>query len=392
MIELVSKDKCTGCMACLQACPMGCIGQEEDVWGNLYPRIDYEQCIGCAKCVKTCPEISLQNQQFHNIKTAYAVWSLEKQIRDMSTSGGAAAEFYREALLQGYYICGVEYTDQFKVIHILSRSEKDICKFQQSKYVYSEVEDIYKNIKELLRKEEKILFISLPCKVSGLLSYLSKKYENLITVDIVCHGTPSFKQLHEHILNIDPEEKGKKLLFRNENEMCFNLLNSDGRRIYKRTGRRDTYLAAFLEGINYRKSCYQCKYAQEKRISDITICDFWGLGSKFPFNHPYTGAVSAVLINTEKGNNFFDMCKKRFFFEERPIEEAVLGNAQLRCPTKESFKVDNYRKLYLEKGFEGSVRKVLKTEMYEDTKKLIKIKLRMSLRKLAGIFIPRYRR
>ena len=218
MISLADKQKCTGCMACLQTCPVKCISVREDNIGDLYPYIDRDICLECGSCVKMCPEISTnQEDSFKKANQAYAVWSLNANNRSASASGGAATEFYESALNQGYWICGVKYEEQYHVRHSLTKDLKEISAFRQSKYVYSETIDIYGQIKELLRKKEKVLFISLPCKVAGLYSFLGDKLtENLLTVDIVCHGTPPYAQLKEHIKKV-AILNSERLIFLKEN-------------------------------------------------------------------------------------------------------------------------------------------------------------------------------
>lgn len=392
MISMADNQKCTGCMACLQMCPIKCITVREDDIGNLYPYIDRDSCIECGSCEKVCPEISINRKDcFKKPDQAYAVWSLNTNSRSASTSGGAAAEFYESALNQGYWICGVKYEEQYHVRHILTKERKDISAFRQSKYVYSETEDIYRQIKNLLQKKEKVLFISLPCKVAGLYSFLGgKREENLLTVDIVCHGTPSYAQLMEHIKKVATLNQGK-LTFRKNNEYIFEVTDNN-KTLYSKIGRQDNYLAAFLEGLNYRPSCYNCSYARPERISDITIGDFWGIGVEIPWNHPYTGSISAVLINTEKGKEFWNECSDSFFAEERSVEEAVKGNAQLNHPTTVHPKRAEFETLYKQKGFEEAVQICLQDEIKQDRKKQEKIQFRRKLRKIAGIVIPRYRR
>lgn len=392
MISLVDKKNCTGCMACLQVCPMKCISVREDNIGDLYPYLDRDICIECGSCEKVCSEISINRKDcFKKPDQAYAVWSLNTNSRSASTSGGAAAEFYESALNQGYWICGVKYEEQYHVRHFLTKECKDISAFRQSKYVYSETENIYRQIKDLLQKKEKVLFISLPCKVAGLYSFLGGKLEeNLLTVDIVCHGIPSYTQLMEHIKKVATLNRGK-LTFRKNNEYIFEVTDNN-KILYSKIGRQDNYLAAFLEGLNYRPSCYNCSYARPERISDITIGDFWGLGAEIPWNYPYTGSISAVLINTEKGRKFWNECSDRFFSEERSVEEAVKGNAQLNHPTPVHPKRAEFEELYKQKGFEEAVQICLQDEIQQDRKKQEKMQFRRKLRKIAGIVIPRYRR
>ena len=388
MNYLASKKSCTGCMACVQVCPKQAIEIGSDELGNTYPKIAEDQCIRCGQCQKHCPEqISLTAAMPRN---AYACWSLDANNRKTSASGGAAAEFYAAALEDGYWICGAEYASNGAVVHTLSRDFESIPRYKQSKYVFSDTLGIYGRIKDLLNQGNKVLMISLPCKIAGLLAFLGKTYDNLLTVDIVCHGTPPAKMLQEHISHAAGVNDNFVIKFREDNLFLLSV-ESQGRKLYQKIGREDHYLAAFLTGLNYRDSCYQCQYAKPERISDITICDFWGLGTEIPFEHPYTGSISAVLLNTEKGALFFGESHSRLFVEERPVSEAIRGNAQLNAPTP----VHPYRDAFLEgcaeRGFDTTVSELLKDEIKAARRDNRRSAYRKTLRKCAGIFIKRYR-
>lgn len=388
MSLLVAADLCTGCFACMASCPPKAIDLRYDGLGNCFPEINESKCINCRKCQRVCPE----QQQLENYEPqkAYAAWSLDLDSRRSSASGGAASEFYAEALSQGYWICGAEYCTDGSVIHTLSCNGESIKRYKQSKYVYSDAHVVYPEIKSLLEQGHKVLMISLPCKIAGLLSFLGKSYSNLLTVDIVCHGTPSTKLLQKHIVDVARVSQGFSLHFRRDNQFMF-CVEVENKLLYQKNGREDTYLAAFLEGLSYRDSCYQCRYAKPGRISDITICDFWGLGAEIPFEHPYTGAVSAVLLNSEKGVVFFEACKSRMFVEERPVSEAIKGNAQLNAPTPVHPKRKEFEDGCAEKGFEKTVSELLKGKMNGARRENKRNALRMQLRRCAGIFVERYR-
>lgn len=386
--HLIDKTQCTGCMACMNVCPKHAIHIGYDKLGNTYPEVIESQCVNCGKCHKACPEQNIINGE--EPKKAFAVWSLDANNRKTSASGGAAAEFYATALLQDYWICGAEYNTDGSVKHTLSRKFESIKRYKQSKYVFSDVQDIYPQIQKLLEQGNNVLMISLPCKIAGLLSYLGKTYENLVTVDIVCHGTPPTKMLKDHICQVADMGKNVKIKFREDNQFVLSV-ESNGTTLYRKVGKEDTYLAAFLEGLNYRDSCYGCNYAQSRRISDITIGDFWGLGAEIPFEHPFAGSVSAVLLNTEKGTAFFEKCRSNMFAEERPVSEAIRGNAQLNAPTP----IHPKREVFVERcpisGFEATVSDLLKDEIRTARKDNRRIACRKFLRKCAGIFIKRYR-
>lgn len=387
MIELAPADKCSGCMACAAACPANAISIRMDALGNTLPELHPERCVRCGKCRRICPVVSpLPAVQS---ASAYAVWSLDPQNRSSSASGGAAAEFYAAALEQGAWICGAEYTPDMRVIHTLHKDASAIQGYKQSKYVYSETGDVYRQIKEKLDAGEQMLMISLPCKIAGLLGYLGRPYEGLVTVDIVCHGTPPQQMLWEHISQICPGLSNAWLSFRQDNSFIFRL-TTDGKEVYRKVGRTDTYLAAFLEGLNYREACYHCSFAKQERVSDLTICDFWGLGTELPFAHPYTGSVSAVLVNTPKGRSFFEGMRDALFVEERPVSEAVNGNAQLKAPTIRHPDRDRFEALYHSKGFDGAVGEVLRKEMRTARWSLLQRRLRNGLRSFVKSLIKHH--
>lgn len=388
MPELIESGLCTGCMACEQKCKAGAIGIEQDSLGNLHPVIDKNRCVNCGACEQACPQ--LQPVPYYEAKKAYAVWSQNDETRKKSASGGAASEFYLYGIRHGYWICGTEYDQQYRVVHTVAKEQARIDRYRQSKYVYSEFREVYSQIRTHLEQGERVICISLPCKIAGLLKYLGRKYENLITVDIVCHGTPPYKNLWEHIQAVAGTHEKAKLIFREDNIFCFNM-KEQNKTIVKKIGRTDAYLAAFLEGLNYRESCYRCSYARPERVSDITICDFWGLGQDLPFDHPYNGSISAVLIHTEEGNAFFEQVKPQLFVEERPVWEAIKGNTQLNMPSKPHEKRKEFEQLYQRVGFEDAVKICLKQEMKAEAKHVFRCKLKSRLRKLAGIVVKRYR-
>ena len=391
IMKLIERKNCTGCMACLQACSQNCISIEYDSFGSSFPAINNDKCIDCGACQRACPVLCTEKLPFHNGQHAYAVWSLDQQSRKSSASGGAASELYYHALKNDYWICGAIYDKRFQVYHIITQEKNDIMKFKQSKYVFSDTSMIYSQIRTKLDNGEKVLFISLPCKVAGLLSFLNKRYDNLITVDIVCHGTPPYKHLFEHISNCDKTQSASYLKFRDDNSFSFVLLSSSNKTLYSRIGRTDSYLGAFLEGLNYRENCYSCPYAKPERVSDITIGDFWGLGDEIPFEHPYTGSISLVMTNTEQGHSFFEACSSSMFVEERTVSEAVKGNCNLNRPSTPHKERDRFIKMYETRGFEFAANTILSNVIRKEKQQVKKEQLRQGLRKAAGVIIKRYR-
>ena len=180
-------------------------------------------------------------------------------------------------------------------------------------------------------------------------------YKNLITIDLVCHGTPS-SQLLKDYLSEKGIEQYDSISFRDK--QGFNLkLKLKGKEILNEPMEKCEYYKGFMNALFYRENCYSCHYAGAKRCSDITIGDFWGLGKEEKFEKSVEDGVSLILINTEEGEEFFNKCNKDFYYEERSLNEAVQGNSQLRSPSLKHKNYDLFRKLYINKGIRTAVKR-----------------------------------
>lgn len=338
---LCEKEKCTGCMACYNACKFNAISLIVDENGMLRPIIDKEKCIQCGMCSKACPE--KDDPKLNMIKKAYALYSKDPNDSKNCASAGVATTFYKYIIKAGGSVVGAGFDNEQKPILKVAKNIDAIDEFKGSKYVYVFPNTIYRDIKLLLSENEKCLFVGTPCQVAGLKKFLGKEYANLITVDLICHGTPPFDFLREHLLNVSQKKKITKYSFRGDDG--WNLrIESEGKVIYKKSQTEDVYFTSFLKGLIHREVCYNCKYACKQRVSDITIGDFWGLSSDAL--NKYKGKVSVSLINTRKGQEFFDSVSDSFVFEERDIQEALNGNAQLNRPSIKHQQHDEFLKQY----------------------------------------------
>lgn len=351
--------KCTGCMACYNACPKHCITMVYDENGTLNPQIQDNICSGCNICSTVCPVN--KTIEFTKPMETYACWNLDEDKRKSSSSGGIASTFYEYFVENGGIVYGCFYDENLQLKFSKATTIEELQKFKTSKYSQAYIGEIYKEIFSLLIKNEKVLFIGTPCQVAGLKSYLRKDYDNLLTVDLICHGVPSQKFIDEYIKSLDLEVSPNNLTFRGIYDFYFTLYkNSDI--LYSKKARDDAYYSSFLNGLFYRESCYDCKYAKSERISDITIGDFWGLGEKIPFESDTSNGVSVALINTEKGNTLFNNIKNKIFFEKRTIEEAIAGNDQLRHPSIKNENYEKFKELYKKYGFENAIKECFKNK------------------------------
>lgn len=360
-MEVIERAKCTGCMACRNVCPRNAISVKE-IDGFDYPQINENMCISCNLCEVVCP---VNNRKSGNVceKKVYACKSKDDEIRMKSSSGGIFTIAAEEIIKDGGVVFGACFDENFNVIHDYTENIEELEKFRGSKYVQSKIGKSFKKVREFLEAGRKVLFVSTPCQVEGLYTYLRKDYENLITFDLICHGVPSqdvwkkyleykenkTKQIPE---NISFREK-KNVGWRNY-EMRFSY--SEGEECTNHN--TDPFMQIYLNNIALRESCYNCNFKREDRASDITIADFWGIHETNPEFYDEKG-VSAVILNSEKGKDFFEIIKEKVHYIEESIESILKYNYMLI----ESVPINDRRKEFFEdlknKSFDEIIEKYL---------------------------------
>ncbi|WP_338432716.1 Coenzyme F420 hydrogenase/dehydrogenase, beta subunit C-terminal domain [Clostridium tyrobutyricum] len=370
---ICENNKCTSCYLCYNICPKQCISMNENEYGFVRPTIDKEKCINCNLCRKSCP--SINQVKFRKPKTAYASWALDQSERNSSTSGGVASIFSNYIIKNNGIVFGASVEDRI-VKHIRVDKRNDLIKLKGSKYVHSKIGDIYKQVKQELEIDKNVLFIGTPCQVAGIQQYLKKNYENFMTVDIICHGVPSQKILRDYIKENFPNEDYNNICFRDPKGYNLKLLK-DNKVLINISMEESLYYLGFMKSLFFNEACYECPYASQERVSDITIGDFWGLGDNVPFEHNKDMGVSVILPNTQKGLMLVNKCKDKMFLEERSVIEAVNGNDQLKRPSSKYKNYDLFRKLYVKKEFNYAARKSLQFDISVD-----KMKVRLKKNKL----------
>lgn len=387
-MNICDKSLCTSCGMCVDICTKGAIKLVTNKYGFDYPEVDNDLCINCGLCQKKC---HINNDVKKNIpQKAFAVWCSDANDRKTSTSGGAASIFYQKVIADNGVCFGAAYDENLNVV-IKGYDDQNVLEFKNSKYVHSNMKNAYKEIFKFLKSGRKVIFIGLPCQIASVKSYLGKDCDNLLLVDIICHGTPPQKYLSEHISYLENKKKKKAngLKFRSDNEFYFALISADGSCFANFHKDIDSYLLTFFEALTYYDSCYNCKYACNERVSDITIGDFWGLGEEEPFNHPYSGAISVVLTNTEKGKDFFESVKDKCFYEERTVKEAFSGNAQLNSPSNLNKNRDVFMSEYIKSGFETAAQKTYGEYIKEHKLIIRKYEMNKKIRRFAKRILRR---
>lgn len=311
MIEVASKEKCSGCHACVNICPENCIQMITDEEGFWYPRVDKEKCIECDLCEKICPIIHKWQPDYTRTTTAMAAMNLNEEIRLKSSSGGIFSLIAEEIINQGGVIFGAAFTDDFRSVHhICVDNTVDLDKLRGSKYVQSKIGDTYQQAKDFLDCGRKVLFTGTPCQIGGLYSYLRKPYENLFTLDIICHGVPSPMVWEKYVE--DREKKvastTQQVFFRHKKygwktfAVLFKFSNDTA---YMKKFHDDLFMKAFLNDLCLRPSCYSCSFKTLKRQADITLADFWGVQNVLPEMDDNKG-TSLIIIHSAKGRMLFD--------------------------------------------------------------------------------------
>ena len=352
MQKICENKKCYGCGACCTVCPKDAISlKENETTGHLRPVIDQGKCIDCGLCSKHCPANS--EYKYKDNTVTYAAYRTDPEKQNGSSSGGVAAAFYELAIDKNWAIVGTIMDSNFKARMELSCDKQNIEQFKGSKYVQAYPVDALNQVKSVLKEGKNVLFIGTPCECEAARSIAMDNAERLLTVDLICHGVPSYKVLRDYIKWVEVKKKSKiqKISFRSSwgEEM---ILNDGKKNVWHRRMWWDPYLEAFNSGIINNDACFECPFAREKRCSDLTIGDFWGIGSEAPFHKP-NRKVSVIGVNSKRGFDFLNECKS-LVLEKRNWSEAVAGNSQLRAPLPKSSQYDLFWEKYYKYGIDAA--------------------------------------
>lgn len=330
MILVKEKKECCGCNACVQICPQGCIYMETDAEGFMYPKVNTEVCINCGLCDKACPIIN-QNQP-RRPHAVYASKNKNDEIRKQSSSGAIFTLLAESVIAQNGIVFGARFDKNWDVVHSWTDNVDGLAVFRGSKYVQSKIGDSYKEVRSFLQQGRKVLFSGTPCQIAGLNRFLRKKYENLLTIDVVCHGVPSPLVWRKYLDEIRESNMAqvrmgnsfiiKNISFRDKTNGWKNyniritstiqdyLLNpsTDSKGVvyndFVQPYKDNIFMKGFLANLYLRPSCYECKVRSGKSGSDISIGDFWGVQNFYPKFDDDKG-VGLILINTNKGEEAY---------------------------------------------------------------------------------------
>ena len=385
---LASKKLCTGCSACYASCGRGAISMVADAEGFLQPVIDEAKCVNCGLCEKACPVLS--KLPLRTPLAVYAAKAKDEELRMKSSSGGVFSLLARAVIADGGIVFGAGFDHaDWHVMHKSAENEEELEDLRGSKYVQSEMGDVFRCVKAELAKNRKVLFSGTPCQIAGLRLFLGKPYGNLLLVDVVCHAAPSplvwKKFLEKRLLAVTESSLSsiKRISFRRKN--CgwkrFSLsLRFANDKEYLADLTKDTFLRGFLSELYNRPSCHNCHSRELKSASDLTIADYWRVHEKMPEMDDDKG-TSLVLVNTAKGETAFKCIEDCISTRASDYGDAIRTNPAIVRSSPPNKKRSQFFKACHTRDFDRLVIRMIRRPLWRRVGSVIKRVLKRVLEK-----------
>ena len=359
MISLLPTKECTGCSTCSHVCPKNCISMVADKHGFLYPKKNSEICVGCGLCEKICPVLNSSQPKENAVINSYAAKSTDENTRERSSSGGIFSVVAQNVIENNGVVYGAAFDEKFVVKHIGISSFDELDLIRRSKYVQSNLNNSFSAVKAHLDNGKIVLFTGTPCQVEGLLSYLKKPYDNLITMDFVCHGVPAPNVWESYKTYLQKQYKSPitDINFRNKSSGWKNYsirIEFENDSVYCNSSGNDPYMKAFLANMDLRESCYICKFKSTMHKSDITVADYWGIDKIKPELNDDKG-LSLLLVNTKKGDSLLADTKNNLTLTKTDIEKVFPYNPCIIKPVP----VHNFKQYFLRNYNKGKFEKLV---------------------------------
>ena len=351
---------CTGCGACRNICPVDAISMVPNEKGFIEPVVDEVKCIKCGKCLRQCPLRSFPQLFREKSPAAYAAWSLEPEFILNSSTGGIFSVIADWVLKRGGIVYGSVINEDNTVTVQRATNYKELSPLRGSKYVQSDTELSFREVKKDLLNGNYVLFSGTSCQVAGLYAYLGRDYNRLVTIDLICGGLVSplvynkYIEMREMQAGSSIESVKFRAKDRGWGPLQF-IMNFKNGKKYNAIFDFEPYGFMYLKKFTVRTSCHRCIFkGVDHRSADFTIGDFWGIGKKIEFSHPKSQGVSVVLTNSIKARCIFDFIRAtpgNIFCEERSIEEMLEGNPILLTRPHKPVMYNKIFKSFKEKGF-----------------------------------------
>lgn len=356
MINVTEKKQCCGCTACASVCGHNSIKMVEDAEGFKYPEVNAAICVDCGLCEKVCPILHPESER--SIEHIIGAKHHDAAVRKASSSGGVFSLLAETFIAEEGRVVGCAMDKDLQAVHIICETQEDLIRLRSSKYVQSNMDDIFPQVRKLLCDGRKILFSGTPCQVAGLRRFLFKPYNNLYCVDVLCHGVPSPKLFREYKEMMERQygSKAHFVNFRSKKKEWKRLhidMKFENGKEYFKSATFDSYMQLFLNNKSQRNACFHCPFTTSHRQGDISLGDFWGIGRDYPELDDNKG-ISMILVNSDKGAEMYGMIKDQIIAFDSNLEQAIAGNKVLveNIPGEE--KRDQYYTTYVTEGLQAS--------------------------------------
>ena len=334
MEEILDKDHCTGCSACLSSCSHNAISMQYDDEGFEYPVINQNLCVDCGLCQTNCPVIHFDLKKrllYSDAQQGFAARNLNLPQRLISSSGGIFPPIAEWILEHEGIVVGTAYDDHFNARHLIVEKKEDLYQLQGSKYLQCKADNsTFKKVRDELKNGRLVLYSGMACQVEGLKSFLRKDYENLYTIDLICMGIPSPKVWQLYLKTFFKGENIKHVNFKEKSvgwdSFCFHI--ETDKQSFKENGMGNLYLQSMFRSWNMRLSCFNCPFKNAERLSDFTLADCWGAYKQVPEINDNKG-LSSVIVHSKKGLDLWEKLKDRIESRELSIDEIAAGNSNL---------------------------------------------------------------
>ncbi len=348
------KSQCVGCGACFNVCPVSAIEMHPDAEGFNYPHVDDEKCVQCGKCNAVCPVIG---EPSFNKGTAYAVQHKSLDVLKNSASGGVFTAVSDAVLDANGVVYGASFTDNLEVKHTRAEDRDGRDKMRGSKYIQSDMGNIYREIERDLKDGRKVLFTGTPCQVEAVKKYFNS-HDLLITCDLICHGVPSPKVFSDHMAFLSEKYRSKVVSYQcrpkrwgwHIHQEIATLQN--GREIYG-DAHSDIWRELYYRRVITRPSCYTCSFSRLERVGDLTIADCRNI-EKIGTNLDTFNGISLVFTNSSKGEKLLDSIRERCTIEEIDVQKIL--QPPLCAPSGPASNRNEFWNAYFKNGYKGAIR------------------------------------
>ena len=383
--DLKDRTDCTGCGACVAVCPKRAISYVNDpLYGYAVSVVNDAECVHCGLCENVCQKRLLRPTENQNEKKAYIAYNADPIMRMKSASGGVFSAIAQKFIEDGGVVFGAKLdfsSDLVSVHHSAAETIEELIPLLNSKYVQSQCSEVYPALKEYLNKGRKVLFSGTSCQVKALYNYLGKEYENLYTVDLICHGVPGESMFQAYIKYVEEKYHGKvaDFSFRKKREngsfyvMTVELEQGEKKKSIEIEMKQSSYYRMFMAEDIYREACYRCEYATIEKPADITLGDYYEANDDYP--ELFVGSVSSlkieqgiscVITHNSVGEMLLQNSNQRLVIIPADLLKAQRSHSQLRKPSMFSLDRSRYFSMYRNGGYGKIERFISKRDKLKD--------------------------